>query len=188
MDNVSGDVALVVQGLAELMFPIQDLITAAAFILGLVFSAQVITGFMALSNRHHGGMMMSHQQKSPGALLTTMLIAATLLNFSFTVSGVIEGLTGQQFDYSMLAAVPSHDFGTPQANALLNCIAIIIMTIGVISIFKGLLLFKKAGDGVGGGGDLIAKGTTHILGGAVATNFFGTLLAIQEQVHVQFHF
>lgn len=101
-----------------------------------------------------------------------LLIAAILFQFGtsilWTKDDLLAGIgTGARATMALVVVSSS-----PTWDIILKTSFIWLQIVGAIGMFKGFLLWNKAGSGnsQGGGGDDVWKGIVHVLGGAILIN------------------
>ena len=109
-----------------------------------------------------------------GAVGISLFVGAALLQIARSIEDTRTGLlagAGAEVRTMMSTAIPAGS-GGPFWTLLLSTCLIWIATIGAIGMFRGFLLWNKAGSGEqqGGAGDYFWRGLWHIVGGAICIN------------------
>lgn len=107
----------------------------------------------------------SHQTGIAG-VVTPVIIGGMLIAWSSTTKMVSEslGLSGGALGFK-----PSNTSGYGQQ--VIDAALVGISLLGTLSVFRGLLKWKDAGEGNhGNGGDPVWSGLWHIIGGGIAMN------------------
>lgn len=107
---------------------------------------------------------MSGGQVGAGKIFSPLIIGALFVSWGNTTNMVAESLalTGSAVGY-----LPEKTTG--YSEQVLKAAFSIIGVLGMIAIFRGLLKWKRAGEGYAqGGDDLVWGGLWHIIGGGIA--------------------
>ncbi len=111
-----------------------------------------------------------------GEILSPLLIGGLLLQWTFTSDMASEtlGLSGGALGYKAKAG------GTQYSQDVVDAVLVGVSALGAISIFRGLLKWKAAGEGLqnNSGSDPVWGGLWHILGGAIGLNISDFLNAL----------
>lgn len=171
---MSGDLSL------DLMALFRAFNEVAAVLLPLFSAAGVLMGLYLIAS---AAVLMVKGDRSSGADMVPIgkiairsLIGAMFLQFAVSVDWALEmtGGVGSGARSYLMSAAPASGTGSAFWAALVGAGMLWVAVVGVAGIFKGLLLWSKAGDGdqVGAGGqqDYGWRGLWHVLGGAVCVN------------------
>ncbi|OGT50641.1 MAG: type IV secretion protein IcmC [Gammaproteobacteria bacterium RIFCSPHIGHO2_12_FULL_41_15] len=170
----------VIKNIADNVEPIQRLITAAAYILGLLF------GFKALYTLKIYGeartMMSSNATaKEP---LTYLFVSAVLLMSPKAVEVLLATTFGSS---SILQYGPITSSNQPieeifgSGSEVAKPLMMIIQTVGYVAFVRGWILIARAsahGQQPGGSG----KGLMHVFGGILAINIVSTLQIVNNTI------
>jgi len=170
----------VLTNIAKSMAPIQRLLSAAAYLIGIAFA---IKALHCLKSFGESKTMMSGNasMKEP---LAYFLVAGMLIYLPTGFEILMNSTFGP--NSSILAYA---DSGNPTIDALFGPdssvgrpLALIIQTIGLISFIRGwVLIAKSASQGQPPGGT--GKGLIHVFGGILAMNIVGTLQIINNTIY-----
>ena len=171
----------VLVNLANSLLPVEKLITASAYVVGIVLAMKAIillkTHAESRGQNGQGGM------KEP---FVYFVVAGILIYFP---SG-FKILMNTTFGYPTVLSYASMDSNSPLINALFapgnemgSALALIIQVFGVYAFVKGWLMIAKASGGQSSGGGSTGKGMTHVFGGILAMNIIGTLQMISNTLY-----
>ena len=157
----------VLVNIAESLLPVQELITGAAYLIGISFAIKAL-----MQLKQHGEAKTSSQSSSIKEPLLLMVIAGLLIYFPTGLDLVM----ATTFGYTNILAYGESTtldswFGD---NELGMALVTIVQTIGVFAFVKGFVLLARSssqGQQPGGTG----KGLMHIFGGILAINVVGTI-------------
>jgi intracellular multiplication protein IcmC len=158
--------------LAESLLPVQELITGAAYIIGIGFA---IKSLMTFKQHGEAKTQMSSQSSIKEPVLY-LLIAGMMIYFPTGFDIIMN----TSFGYTNVLSygesdVVSSAFGDSDVGYAL---VVIIQTIGLYAFTRGWVLISRSasqGQQPGGAG----KGLMHVFGGILAVNIVGTL----EMIH-----
>lgn len=163
--NAPGNLSVdqVIQNIAASMPPLIGMVTAAAYVIGLIF---VLRGVYKLKEYGELRTMTSSQtQIMPPVML--MVIGGMLLYFPTTYQVGLMTV----FDSSSVLAYSGTS--NAQADGLTSAVIEIMQLIGGIAFIRGLMILQKAGE-QGQQQATVGKGITHIIGGLLAINAWET--------------
>jgi len=163
-----------ISNLSKQIPSIQALVTAIAYVLGLVF---VLRGIMRL--KHVGEMrtMMSHEHSLKGPIVF-ICVGAALLYFPTTLNVGLSTFWTAPNPYGYVIAKDqwTQFFGT--------CLSI-VQLFGVIAFIRGLVMLAQlAGQGGGHQGGL-GKSLTHIIGGIFCINIYQFVQVVMVTLGIQ---
>lgn len=169
----------VLTNLANSLIPVENLITGAAYLMGIGFA---IKAFFTLKS--HG-----EQRSSPSGLgnmkeaIVYMLVASALLYFPST----FEALMNTTFGYSSVLAYSQNPYlvGVLGTNSAVgSSIALIVQIVGLFAFIKGwVMIARGASGGQGHQQGQTGKGLMHVFGGILAMNIIGTLEVITNTLY-----
>lgn len=151
-----------------------NLVVALKYIMygiGVLFVGTGINDSMKASSPQFRG------QITATRVITRIILGGFLVGGGWALDILSLGnLTGQSWKtFSIYEDVQSTDQFTPFMLAIIRC----LQFYGAYSAFKGILLWKAAGDGRdAAGGDKVASGVVHILFGACLMNFIEFFTAV----------
>lgn len=155
---------------------VTPLISVIAFVAGtFLFGAT----FMQMVNAHRGQGPLAHGDGGVkvDVVLVRCVIAACMMSFAFYGNNTIVTVFGEQVSADRaLAYAPVARMASEQWTLAWGVVIVWIVMIGVVGMFRGLLLWNSAATESQGGGDYFWRGLWHIVGGAAAVNigfFFG---------------
>lgn len=156
---------------------------ANSFIPFLLTALAVVTGlylvFSAVVSIYKKSSDVRDQESSYGAIALRLLIGGMLLRFGATVEDVSLLITGTQIeDYRGVLAYAPLPEGAGLWRQVMEVVLLWVVMLGWAGAYRGLLLWAKAtnGGGSGGnGGDLFWQGIWHLIGGALAVNLSGAI-------------
>lgn len=161
------DVAAVFGALNSLATVVIPLFALLGVLTGVVMIGQA--GKLLVWGRPGGG------SESPplGAVAVKLLIAACLMQLGTSIDWTRNGLmagagSGTRDAMTLVTATPA-----PIWTLIVSTGLLWLAAIGVAGVYRGFLLFAKAGSGDsqgGQGGDFFWRGLWHILGGAICIN------------------
>ena len=141
----------------------------AAFVAGFLITASSVFKFKEYAES--GGRM---TLKTPIMLLVAGVLLVGLQSTISIASGTM-GLGPMDFGVSRVGNVSNDGF-----NAAMRGILMFVKVVGVIAVFRGILILKKIGEGQQGGE--MGRALTHILGGAAAVNINATINMLANTV------
>lgn len=146
-------------------------VSVLAFVAGVFLLGNTML-HVVNANRGQGALSHADGGVKTGAVLMRMGISACLISFSMYMSKTIETLFGQEVDYrTALAYAPVAQMSSNPYWQLAWTVCVVwVVLIGVVGMFRGLLLWNSASTENQGGGDLFWRGLWHIVGGAAAVN------------------
>lgn len=162
----------VLTNLANSLLPVEKLLTAASYLMGIGFAIKAI---FTLKTHGEQRSSMSGTGNMKEALVY-ILVAAVLLYFP----SAFEALMNTTFGYSTVLAYTDNPyltgiFGTD--NAAGSALTIIIQVIGLFAFLKGwIMIARGASQGQSAGNT--GKGLMHVFGGILAMNVVGTVQVI----------
>ena len=140
------------------------LVVGGGFLLGLIVSFKA-----ALSLKEYSESGGRTSFKTP---MTLAVVGALLVALPGTINMATETMAlGANTGLAVFDVGGSDTM--PGLGAAMQGVLLFVKLIGHIAIVRGLLIFKKAGEG-GQGGE-VGRGLTHILGGAAAVNINKTI-------------
>lgn len=152
----------------ETLIPV---VTVAAFVTGLFLLGNTM---IHVVNAHRGQGPLSHADGGVkvGPVLMRLVITACLISFGMYMTKTVETLFSSQVPYrTALAYAPVAQMSNNAYWQLAWAVCIIwVVLIGVVGMFRGLLLWNDASTENQGNGDLFWRGMWHIVGGAAAVN------------------
>lgn len=152
----------------ETLIPV---ISVIAFVSGLFLLGNTMVHVV---NAHRGQGPLSHADGGVkvGPVLMRVVITACLISFGMYMSKTIETLFASEVPYrSALAYAPVAQMSNNRYWQLAWAVCVVwVVLIGVVGMFRGLLLWNDAASENQGGGDLFWRGLWHIVGGAAAVN------------------
>jgi intracellular multiplication protein IcmC len=157
----------VLSNLAASLLPVQELVTGAAYLMGISFSMKAL-----MTLKTHGEQRSSGAASSMKEASVYMFVAAMLLYYPTAVEVVMNST----FGYSSVLAYSSNSaMGTMLGDESIGAsLTIIIQTTGLFAFIRGwLLIARSASSGQGPGG--LGKGLMHVLGGILGMNIVGTI-------------
>lgn len=114
-------------------------------------------------------------EESPnlGAVAVKLFAGAALIQLSRSIEDTRNGLlagAGTEVRQMMAYAIPASNGGI--WGLVMSTCLVWVATIGCFAVFRGFLLWNKAGSGdsSGGQGDFFWRGLWHILGGSICIN------------------
>ncbi len=164
----------VLVNLAHSLLPVQNLITGAAYLIGIAFALKAIYSLKVYGEAR----TMQASSSSIKEPVFYLLIAGMLIYFP---TG-FEVLMNTTFGYSSVLSyndseLVSSAFGGD--SDLGNALVIVFQTIGLYAFVRGWVLIARAssqGQPPGGTG----KGLMHVFGGILAVNIVGTIEMINN--------
>lgn len=161
------DITAALTSMAALQGPLRTALSAIAVLAGIFLFA---TAGRALIKGGRG------QDEGPNlpAIGISMFVGAALVQFSRSITDTSSGLlagAGSEVRTMMTSAIGAGT-GGPFWTLLMSTCLVWIATIGAVGMFRGFLLWNKAGSGdsQGGQGDYFWRGLWHIIGGAICIN------------------
>lgn len=146
---------------------LRTVLTAIAGLSGLILFAIAGRALVKPGRGHDDGPNLP-------AIAVNLFIGASLLQIARSIDDTRNGLlagTGREVREMMAYALPAGTGGNMWTLLMSTCL-VWIATIGAIGMFRGFLLWNKAGSGEaqGGSGDYFWRGLWHIIGGAICIN------------------
>lgn len=171
----------ILNNIANNIGPVEHLITAAAYLMGIMFGLKAL---LTLKQQGESKTAMSQNSNLKEPLLY-FLVAAVFLYFP-TALAVLLSTT---FGYSNILSYSALDTNNPTLNTLFGpgsavgrSLARIIQLIGLIAFIRGwVLISRTASQGQQPGGT--SKGIMHIVGGILAMNIVGTLEVLNSTLY-----
>jgi len=171
----------IINNIAKSMIPIQKLISAVAYILGIMFAIKALMTLKQFGESKSAMSGSTHSIKEP---LMYFLVAGMLLYFPTGLKIMNNTIFGP--DYSPLSYLstqnPGGDFLFGSGSAVGKSLSLIIQTLGGIAFVRGWVLIARAssqGQQPGGTG----KGLMHVFGGILAMNIVLTLQIINNTLY-----
>ena len=161
------DIAAMLTSLSGFGVQLRTVLSAISVLTGLVLFA--VAARMMLK----GGRGPDEGPNLP-AIGTSMFIGAALIQIARSIEDTRNGLlagTGSEVRAAMTGVMPAGAGGGIWGLLMSTCL-IWIATIGAVGMFRGFLLWNKAGSGdqQGGAGDYFWRGAWHVIGGAICIN------------------
>jgi len=138
------------------------LITAIAWVLGIVLMIKGIVGMKELGDQKTAR---HDQQHSPKGALVKLAIGAMLIYLPTTIRVGMNTLWDEPNPYAYVK-------DTGDWSSLLGSAFVIIEVVGVIAVIRGLILLTQMGQSHQGS---FGKGMSHIVGGILCINMYGFL-------------
>jgi len=155
-----------VQTFVELLSSVVAVFVGAAFI---------YSGFKKMVDHAHG---LRQGQPTFGPIMINLLIGAVMVRFSFMMDQLIWTIfqEGRESPSAAMSYMPEQikKSGT-MLYMLIEAAVWWIAAIGVVAIFRGLILWNDLAKGNGGQNSLGWKGFWHLFFGAACVNFTGVL-------------
>lgn len=152
-------------------------VSVIAFVSGIFLLGNTM---LHVVNAHRGQGALSHADGGVkvGPLVVRIAISGCLISFGMYMSKTIETLFAEEVSYrNALAYAPVAQMSGNEYWKLAWGVCIVwVVLIGVVGMFRGLLLWNSATTENQGNGDLFWRGLWHIVGGAAAVNI-GIFLA-----------
>lgn len=129
--------------------------------------------FVQVANAQRGQGPLSDAEGNPkiGPFLMRTILAALMIGLPFFGDATIVALFGQKVSKDRaLSYAPVQQMQSEQWTLAWSVVIVWVVLIGVIGVFRGLLLWNTATTDQQGGGDLFWRGLWHIVGGAAAVN------------------
>jgi len=168
----------VLLNVSKSLVPVEQLITGAAYLMGLLFAFKAIYS-LKIYGEARTMMSSSASLKEP---MTYFLVAGMLIYFPTA----FEIFMNTMFGYSNILAYAPVQSGSPLINAMFGSesqvggpFALVIQVVGLAAFVRGWVLIARAashGQSPGGTG----KGLMHVFGGVLAINIVGTLEVINN--------
>lgn len=151
------------------------LVTAAAYVLGM---SMIIASVMGM--KHFGELrMMSSREHGVWGPLIGLMIGSAMLYLPTTVETVLSTFWQSTNPYAYITE------NTAANAALVNACYSIIQLIGTIAFIRGLMILRQSGS-ERGQPHMLGKGLTHLIGGILCINIYGTLNTLEESVGMLF--
>lgn len=160
--------------LANSLLPVQNLITGAAYLIGVAFAVKAIYSLKVYGEAR----TMQASSSSIKEPVFYLLVAGLLIYFPTGVDIIMN----TSFGYSNVLAYGDSDVVSGAFGAdsdLGRSLVIIVQTIGLYAFVRGWVLIARAasqGQPPGGTG----KGLIHVFGGILAVNIVGTIEMINN--------
>lgn len=135
----------------------------------------VVSGFYKLKKYGESRTFMSQQLSIWGPLVK--IIAGVLLMAFPTVLATVVNML-----WSTSSPVKYVDSGNPW-DGVIRVILTLVRLIGVVAIFRSVMLFSKSGSSNGQTG-LIGKGMVHLLGGLFCIHIYGAYQALKSWIGI----
>lgn len=164
----------IIVNIANSLLPVQQLITGAAYLIGIAFAFKAIYSLRIYGEART--MMSSNTSiKEP---VFYVLVSGFLMYFPTGLDVILNTTFGDSniLAYSDSGAAASLFGGNNQVG---NAMVIIFQTIGLYAFTRGWVLIARAasqGQQPGGTG----KGLMHVFGGVLAVNIVGTIEVLQN--------
>ena len=169
----------VLVNLAQSLIPVENMLTGAAYIIGIYFAIKALLVLKANTE--------SRSQAGGGFTepLMYFFVSVMLIYLPSSFSMVMD----TTFGYSNVLQYAPNDSQMPlissvfgQNNPMGNALTIIIQVVGLISYIRGWIILAKAG-GAGQQPGNVGKGFTHVIAGVFAMNIIGTLQVINNTLY-----
>ncbi len=164
----------VLVNLANSLLPVQNLITGAAYVIGIAFALKAIYSLKVYGEAR----TMQASSSSIKEPIFYLAIAGLLIYFP-TGLDIVMNTT---FGYSNVLAYGDSDVLTSAFGGdseVGNALVIVFQTIGLYAFVRGWVLIARAsGQGQQPGGT--GKGLMHVFGGILAVNIVGTVEMINN--------
>lgn len=178
----AADIQTILTNLQNIIYPFTDVALFISFVVGMFMVLHAVLTFKKM-----GVNMSTHQQSQQGEILgpiVHLIIGGALMYLPTTnqmFMGSIFGsstsiFSGNRIDYTqlgqgqqLLGYVSGGNFEQQWAQ-FANTLVLYIQFIGLLAFIKGLMMLAKGGQH-GAQPGTVAKGFTHMLGGAIAMNF-----------------
>lgn len=180
LDGLAG----LVDRIVALVPPLQALIVAACFVVGVLMAMNAIRGFAAASESNASG------QGVYGPVVwqptMTLIVAILLVSLSSTISAFLVSFfqteetvaASEIFAYAPEMLQPlDHE----QARTIVIALLRIVQLIGLIGFIRGLTLMNKSAYR-GPYSGLFGQGLTHVIGGVLAMNIVQFVGMIEDLV------
>ncbi len=169
------DVSTMLVNLSQSYAPLQQLITATAYLLGVAFGMKGIYSLKVYGEART--MMASHASiKTP---LTYLLVAVVFLWLPTAVEVALDTFLGYDsvLGYEALSG-PTSIKNSEAGRAILG----FVQLVGLVAFIRGwIIIAKSSAQGAQGG---MGKGISHILGGVLAFNIVGTMNIIEASLGI----
>lgn len=167
----------VLTNLANSLIPVERLVTAAAYLMGIGFAIKAV-----FTLKSHGEQRSSLSGTGNMKEALVYIVVASMLLYFPTA---FEALMNTTFGYSTVLAYSANPYlsgimGTD--SALGNALTIIIQVIGLFAFVKGwIMIARGASQGQSAGNT--GKGLMHVFGGILAMNIVGTMQIIANTLY-----
>lgn len=176
-----GNQIQVITNIANNLGPVEKLLTAGTYLLGISFAIKALYCLKVMGERSAGGQQGSGV-KEP---IIYFVVGAVFLYFP-TAFAILMNTT---FGYSSVLAYAPIVSSNQQISNLFGpgseagrALSLIIQVIGMVAFIKGwLLISKSASQGQPPGGT--SKGLVHVFGGILAMNIVGTLHVLNNTLY-----
>lgn len=172
----------IINNIAASLLPVENLVTGAAYLLGLTFFFKAILSLKSLGESRA---MMSGNGASMKEPLMYLLVGAIFVYFPTGLAIILNTTFGTS---SILQYQPVNS-QNPAMNALFGSdsmvgesLALIIQVMGVIAFVRGWVLIAKS-SGTGQQPGSMGKGIVHVFGGVLAMNIVFTLQIINNTLY-----
>jgi intracellular multiplication protein IcmC len=180
MDETTSIISkLSLSNITSSLLSIERLVTATAYLLGILFAVKAIYSMKVLAETRANQMSQRESLKEP---VVYFLVAAMLLYFP---TG-FEILMNTTFGYSDILAYGTNSGGNTIFGTLFGedtpfgyVISLAIQVVGVIAFVRGwVLIARSASQGQPPGGT--GQGLMHVFGGILAMNIVGTIQVLND--------
>ncbi|MCX7116087.1 MAG: type IV secretion protein IcmC [Gammaproteobacteria bacterium] len=173
--------ANILNNLANNLGPVQTLLRAVCYILGLAFAFKALYSLKAYGE----GKTMTSTTTNMKEPLTYLFVSAVLL-FLPSALGIMINST---FGSSSILAYSSSSSNNPAMSALFGgskagrAISTIIQTIGYIAFIRGWMMVAKSASQGGQQAGSTGKGLMHVFGGILAINIVSTMEIVNNTLY-----
>lgn len=164
------DVQRTLESSKEFATLVTPLITVIAFACGVFLLGST---FLQMANAHRGQGALAHGDGGVkvGSVVMRCALSSCMMAFAFYGDNTILTLFGQKVSKdTALNYAPVAQMASPQWTLAWGVVISWIVLIGVVGMFRGLLLWNSATTETQGSGDYFWRGLWHIVGGAAAVN------------------
>lgn len=133
------------------------IITTAAAILGAFYLYQTLTRLHEISKSNGS-------TKEPGYVVAPFIYGVLLVNFWATQQSLSD-------TFALTGGVLSPAMPAPYLSQAWTALQTVLVGFGYLSVFRGLIIAKNAGDGTGGQNSTMWGSMWHIIGGILLINF-----------------
>ncbi|CAM2893005.1 hypothetical protein [Legionella worsleiensis] len=158
------DLITILGNFSQSLYPVQRLITGAAYLLGILFVMKAIGKFKKIGDHRAQS---SSQEKMYTPLMYLVFGAALIY-----IPSVIQAMANTAFGVGNILT-----YSPPPTPNIYNSIGIIIRTAGVIWFVRGCVLVAHASEP---GTQHGPKGLVFIIAGIFAINFDNTIAAVND--------
>lgn len=171
----------ILTNLAKTLQPVEQMLTGAAYILGLGFAFKALYALKAYGEARTA-MSNNASMKEP---LTYFLVAAVFIYFPTA----FKLLLNSTFGYTSVLQYAPINSGSSALDTLFGSgsavgrpLTMLIQVIGIIAFIRGwILIARAASHGAQPGGT--GKGFMHVFGGILAINIVGTLEIVNNTLY-----